>query len=235
MNAVRSADRRVLVEFTADAAENARGLLADAEFLLEDRRWARSYSLAFQASEEWAKAYAALTLSFMSLEVRAQIPARELRDFLEGHRLKAMGAVLMRVVEAARPGVVGRVAAMPGLADEFMAAGQQAAEANAAKERGLYVDLRADGTLSRPSDVTEDEAAEAVERARDVRASAALLHDQDALAAFADPPAEGLAVADALWGRWLAAKVHDAEEAAGFISDIAARLAPDEDPKSEAS
>ena len=66
----------------------------------------------------------------------------------------------------------------------------QAGAANAAKQRGLYADLMADGTLSLPSDVTGSEARDAVARACEVGASAALLHDQEALAGFADPPPE---------------------------------------------
>jgi hypothetical protein len=97
------------------------------------------------ASEEWAKAYAVLTLSFMPPEVRARMPVR---DFLEGHRLKIMGALLLRLLDGARPGVAGRVAGMAGLADALRTAEQQADDANTAKQRGLYADLLADGTLS---------------------------------------------------------------------------------------
>ena len=224
----------MLVELAAGVTENARGLLADAELLLESGRWARAYSLALLASEEWAKAYAVLTLSFMSPGVRSQITGRTLRYFLEGHLLKATGAELLRVAEAARPGVAGRIAAMPDLAGVLTAAGQHAADDNAAKERGLYADMRADGTVSRPSGVTEGEAADAVARAREVGAQAALLHDQDALAAFANPPAEGLAMADAFFGRWLDAKADSAEDAARFSADMAARVAPSEDPEPQA-
>jgi hypothetical protein len=99
----------------------------------------------------------------MTPEMRARVPVRE---FLEWHRLKLAGAFLMRVVDAARPGVAGRVAAMPDLAGVLSVAGQQADDANAAKQRGLYADLLADGIVSLPSAMTEGEAAEAVARAR---------------------------------------------------------------------
>jgi hypothetical protein len=79
VDAVRAADRCVLVGYAAAVAENARDLLADAEFLLAAGRWARAHSLALLASEEWAKAYAVLTLSFMPPAVRARVPVR---DFL---------------------------------------------------------------------------------------------------------------------------------------------------------
>jgi AbiV family abortive infection protein len=229
-NAVRTADRRVLVECAAAVAGNARDLLADAELLFGAGRWPRAYALAVLAAEEWAKAYGVITISFMPAGMRAQIPVREI---LEGHRLKMMGAALMTVVEAARPGVASRVAAMPDLAGVLSEAAEQAGDANVAKQRGLYADLMADGTLSVPSDVTESEAAGAMARAREVGASATLLHDQEALAAFADPPAEALAVAEVLFGHWYEAKdIDNADDAAALIRNLAAQLAPAEAPAS---
>jgi len=133
---VRVADRRTLVGYAAAVAVNATGLLADAGFLLDAERWARAYSLAVLASGEWAKAYAVLTLSFMPDAMRGRVP---LPDFLEGHQLKNMGAVLLRLVDAARPGVAGRVAGMTELADVLRATEQQANEANAAKQRRSIV------------------------------------------------------------------------------------------------
>jgi AbiV family abortive infection protein len=228
MNAVRRADRRALVDLVDGTAENARGLLADAEFLLEAGRWARAYSLAHLASEEWAKAYSVLTLSFMSPELRSRIPGKDLRYLLQNHALKAMGAEFVRVLEASRPGVAARLAGMPDLASFLAAATEHAAVANAAKERGLYADLLRDGAISLPADVTEEEAAEAVARARQVGASAALLHDQDALAKFADPPAEALALADAVFSFWLGTKAESAEAAAAIVTEIAAGFVSDE-------
>lgn len=68
-------------------------------------------------------------------------------------------------------------------------------------------------------------------RAREVGAQAALLHDEDALAGFADPPPEVLAVADELFGWWFGVKADTAEDAARAINDMAARLAIPEDPE----
>ena len=75
---------------------------------------ARAHSLAALASEEWAKACAVLTLSFMPAAVRARVPVRE---FLEGHRLKIVASQLLHLLDGARPGVADRLAGMTELAD----------------------------------------------------------------------------------------------------------------------
>jgi AbiV family abortive infection protein len=208
-SAVRAADRHVLVGYAAAIAGNARDLLGDAEVLLSAGRWARAHSLAVLASEEWAKAYAVLTLSFMPLEVRARVSVREF------------------LVDGAQPGVAERVAGMAGLADMLRAAERHASDANAAKQRGLYADLLADGTLSQPSDISGDEAAAAVVQAQQVGAAAFLLHDPDALAAFADPSPEAVALAETVFGPWTDAEgvISDADAAAKMLRDLASAIA----------
>lgn len=229
-DAVQAADRHVLVRYAAAVAENARSLLEDAEFLLAAGRWARAHSLAILAREEWAKAYSVLTLSLMSQETRSRLSARDLKAFLEGHQLKNMGAHMLRLVNGAQPGVASRVAGMAGLADELRAAEAQAGEANLAKQRGLYADLLADGTLSLPSSVSKDEAERMIEQAREVSMSAALLHDPAAIAALASPPPEAVALSDALFGSMLASlqQAGTADGVATVIQDVASRLASTE-------
>jgi hypothetical protein len=61
-----------------------------------------------------------------------------------------------------------------------------------------------------------------------------LLHDQEALARFADPPTEALALADVLFGRLFEANVDDAQAAAALIGDLSGRLSPAEDAEAEA-
>lgn len=182
----------------------------------------RAYSLAVLASEEWAKAYSVLTLSLMPPAARAQVPVRE---FLEGHRLKNASALLLRLVDGAQPGVASRVAAMTDLAGALRAAEAQAGNANAGKQRGLYADLMADGALSLPSGIRQAEAAAAVTQAREVGASAALLHDPDALAALADPPPEALTLAEAAFGFLSSMQgINDPETAADALRDMAGWL-----------
>jgi AbiV family abortive infection protein len=221
-NGVQAADRYLLVRYAAAIAANARDLLADAELLLRAGRWARAYSLAVLASEEWAKAYAVLTLSFMPPEVRARVP---MKDFLEGHHLKNMGAHLLRLVGGAEPGVAERLAGTAGLADALRAADDQASNANAAKQRGLYADLLAGGVLSLPSAISEEKATTAVGQARETGAAAALLHDPDALAAFADLSPDAESLAGTLFGTWFDARgINDADAAADLILSLTTSL-----------
>ena len=168
-----------------------------------------AYSLAVLAAEQRAKAYSVLTLSFMPPEMRAQIPVR---DLLEGHQMKMMGALLLLILDGARPGVASKVTALP-LADVLRTTVSQASTANAAKQRGFYADLMADGTFSLPSDVTESDARAAVAQACAVASSAALLHDKEALAGFADPSASEARGTD------------DVDAVAALLADLAAGLA----------
>jgi hypothetical protein len=145
----------------------------------------------------------------MPPEMRAQIPVR---DLLEGHQMKMMGALLLLILDGARPGVASRVTALP-LADVLRTTVSQASTANAAKQRGFYADLMADGTSSLPSDVTESDARAAVAQACAVASSAALLHDKEALAGFADPSASEARGTD------------DVDAVAALLADLAAGLA----------
>jgi hypothetical protein len=136
-----------------------------------------------------------------------------------------MSALLLRLFDGAQPGVAGRVAGTTGLADVLRAAEQQAGDANAAKQRGLYADLLADGVLSLPADISEEEAAAAVAQARETGAAAALLHDADALAAFADPSPDAAALAGTLFASWLDARnIEDVDAAADLIRGLASSL-----------
>jgi hypothetical protein len=67
--------------------------------------------------------------------------------------------------------------------------------------------------------------------AREVGASAALLHDQDAIAKFANPPAEALTLAETVFGQ-LDAMQHavDADTAAALITSVASQLVSDKVP-----
>lgn len=185
--AVLTADRRALVGFASEVAGNARDLLADAEYLLDDGRWPRAYALAVLACEEFGKALGMLVLSMVPHALRSRATPSVL---LGNHQTKMLGALLMRMLAFNQPGVAARVATMPDLARLLRDVGAQAADANEAKKSGLYADIDADGRVQLPSDVTEAEARDAVTRAREVAKSAGPLSDPISLAGLADPPAE---------------------------------------------
>lgn len=90
-NAVWAADRHVLVGYAAAVAGH---LSPGRRGAAGAGRWARAHALAVLAAEEWGKASAVITLSFMPPEARARIPVSEL---LEDHRMKMAGALLMRI------------------------------------------------------------------------------------------------------------------------------------------
>ena|ERR1700722_15446727 len=100
-------------------------------------------------------------------------------------------------------------------------------DANTAKQRGLYVDLLADGSLLLPSGISRGEAAATVRQAQEVGTAAALLHDPDALAAFANPSPEALTLAEALFGSWADAQdvIGDADAAADLLRGLISPLA----------
>jgi hypothetical protein len=137
-----------------------------------------------------------------------------------GRWARAYSLALLAAEEWAKAYAVITVSFMPAAVND----------ANVAKQRGLYADLLANGKLSLPSEVTEGEAAKAVARAREVGASAVLLHDQDALAKFADPPAAALDLAAVVFGRYLDMDVADADADAAALTDMAGWFQDGEPP-----
>jgi AbiV family abortive infection protein len=199
LRAVKAAGRPALLECVAAAAENARGLLDDAERLARAGRYARAYSLSALAVEEFGKAVSLLTLAAMPRKVRAQAPAGRM---LEWHQLKLVGGMLMAVLGFGPPGAAARLAAMPitQLEQILDATDAFADDADMLKRRGLYVDMDRRGRIRRPSEITETEVSGQLARARQVAESAGLLRDPGAQPGFADPPAEAVELARALVG-----------------------------------
>jgi AbiV family abortive infection protein len=181
------AERRTLVAIASQVAENARGLVSDAEYLLADGRWPRAYALAVLACEEFGKACGMMVLSMVPPALRSRARPKEL---LRDHQVKMLGALVMRVLAFDRPGVATRVAAMPDLASVLSDLQVQAADANEAKKSGLYADIDAEGRVRMPSEVTEGEARDALTRAQEVASSAEPLSNPVYLARLADPPRE---------------------------------------------
>jgi AbiV family abortive infection protein len=197
LQAVKAASRPALLACVAAAAENAQGLMEDAERLAGAGQYARAYSLSVLAVEEFGKATGLLTLANMPRSVRAQAPVGRM---LEWHQLKLAGGMLMAVLGFGPPGVAARLAATPitQLEQVLDATGAFADDADALKRRGLYVDMDRHGRIRLPSEITEAEVSGQLARARQVAASASLLRDPGVQPRFADPPAEAVELSCAL-------------------------------------
>jgi AbiV family abortive infection protein len=197
LKAVKAASRPSLLACVAAAAENAQGMLDDAERLAGAGAYARAYSLSALAVEEFGKATGLLTLAQMPRNVREQAPVGRM---LEWHQLKLVGGMLMAVLGFGPPGAAARLAAMPitQLEQILDTAGAFAEDADMLKRRGLYVDMDRHGRIRRPSEITEAEVSGQLARARQAASSASLLRDPGVQPRFADPPAEAVELARAL-------------------------------------
>jgi len=171
LGAVKAASRPELLACVAAAAENARGLLDDAELLSGAGRHARAYSLAVLAA---------------------------VRRMLEWHQLKLVGGMLMAVVKFGPPGAAARLAAMPvrQLEQVLEETDAFAEDADRLKLRGLYIDMDRNGRIQRPSEITETDVSGQLARARQVASSASVFCDPGVL--LADPPAEAIELSRAL-------------------------------------
>jgi AbiV family abortive infection protein len=217
---IETASRLELVCYAAAAADNARSKLADAELLLSGGRWPRAYALAVLAIEEFGKAMGVLTISFVPDQLRSKMPVRQM---LEQHRVKQAGALIMMMMQpGAAPGVVATVGQSPAalLAQMLEDASAESEVNDRQKLRGLYADMAPDGSIWHPDQITETEATEQVERARQVAASAAMFGEPDFVKTFANPPAPAVAASDILFRRYLnAPKPADATAAVQVVQD----------------
>jgi AbiV family abortive infection protein len=197
LRAVKAASRPQLVAFAVEAAVNSRGLLNDAEILAGVRSWPRAYSLAALAVEECGKAFGLSALAIMPTALRGQAPVGRL---LEWHQLKQVGGLLIAAVTYSAPGAAARLAAMDAaeLAQIFSGLEAPADEADHLKRCGFYVDMRRDGRIRGPSDITEPDVTRQLDRARQAVTSTSGLLDPAVQARAANPPAEAAELARAL-------------------------------------
>jgi AbiV family abortive infection protein len=198
LRAVKAATRPELATYAVAAAENASGLLGDAELLSGAGRHARGYSLAVLAVEEFGKAMSLMALAVMPEGLRARAP---LRRMLEWHQLKLVGGQLMAVVNVGRPPcLAGRLIDLPGreLAEMLRQTAAWARDADRLKLRGLYADMDRRGRIRRPSEVTEDEVRRQLVRARQIVSPAGLIPDLAARASLFNPPAAAVETSRAL-------------------------------------
>jgi AbiV family abortive infection protein len=197
LRAVKAASRPQLVAFAVEAALNARGLLNDAQILAGARSWPRAYSLAALAVEECGKTFGLSALAIMPTALRAQAPVGRL---LEWHQLKQVGGLLIAAVTYGSPGAAAKLASMNSaeLARTFSRLEAPADEADRLKRRGFYVDMRRDGRIRGPSDITEADVTRQLDRARPAVASASGILDPAVQARATDPPAEAAELARTL-------------------------------------
>lgn len=214
LRAVKAASRPELLACVCAAAENAHGLLDDAELLSRAGRHARAYSLAVLAVEEFGKATALVALAAMPENVRAQAPVRRM---LEWHELKLVAGLLMAVMKFGPPGAAVRLAAMPitQVTQIIETTDAFARDADRLKLRGLYVDVDRCGRIRRPSEITEADVSSQLARARQVASSASLLCDPGVW--LAGPSPEGIDLARALVSAFAEAEDVRSPENAGAI------------------
>jgi AbiV family abortive infection protein len=199
LRAVKAANRPELLACATAAAENAHDLLADAELLSDAGRYARAYSLAVLAVEEFGKAVNLLGLAAMPENLKARAPVRRM---LEWHQLKQIGGMLMAVAPLSEPGTAVRLAAMSlsKLTQILDAMDEFVQDADRLKLRGLYVDMQRDARIRQPSEITAAEVSDQLGKARRVASSMRPLRDPGVQARLADPPAEAIELSRALVG-----------------------------------
>ena len=190
LGAVKAASGPTIARCAAGAAANAQDLLEDAEVLSAAGRHARAYALAALAVEEAGKAASLFALAVIPPNLRAQAL---LGRMLEWHQLKLVGGMLIAAVPWRREcttAAVLRDMAEDQVEEILANARALAQDQDRLKQRGLYADIDAAGRVQLPSEVTGDDVAGQLDRARQAVSSAAVMLDPGLLAVAADPPAE---------------------------------------------
>jgi len=195
LGAVKAASPPQLAACAIAAARNAQGLLQDAELLAGAGRPARAYSVGVLAVEECGKAAYLTALAAIPENLRAQAPVGRM---LEWHQMKLVGGLLLAVLPF--DGMASGVAVIPAdeLARRLRILDEPADKADRLKRRGFYVDLDRSGRIREPSEVTGAEVASQLRRARQAAASVGVLLAADAHPRIANPPAEGVELAQEL-------------------------------------
>ncbi len=231
LRAVKAAKGAELLAYAVASANNAQGLLDDAELLSEAGRNARAYSLAVLAVEEFGKAVNLVAIAAMPDNLRAQAPVRRM---LEWHQLKQIGGLLMAVVPISNPGAATRLANMPlsQLTEILNTTHAFVQDSDRLKLRGLYVDMQVDARIRQPSEITMTEVRDQIGRARQVASSASKIHDPAVRARLADPPTETIELSRALVSAFAEAGDLRKPEAAAAVALSAVRKLHEQMPVS---
>lgn len=184
-----SPDPAVVAEYGRAALENARDLIADARLLLDHQRWPRACSMAILATEKVAKAAVCCLLPMLPDEAAPHF-GWPLDQINRTHDLKLELAGMLTHVLDFYMGGPGAPTRYPSDLAELNAGRRQD---NERKKRGLYVAL-SDGQIMLPSEITEREAADALERATRLAAVVARFLDYTA-----NLPPEVVASREDIW------------------------------------
>lgn len=155
-----SPGREVVADYGRAALQNAHDLIADARLLFNHQRWPRACSLAILATEEVAKAFVCCILPMLPDEAAPHF-GWPLDQVSRTHGLKLEMAGMLTHVLDFYMGGPNAPTRYPSDLDE-LAAGRK--EDNEHKKRGLYVGLN-DAQIMLPSEISEQHATDALERA----------------------------------------------------------------------
>jgi AbiV family abortive infection protein len=211
-------DLDLLGDLANEAAANARRLLADANILINRRRWPTAYSLAILAFEEAGKAWLCINAMMAPDEVRPQFPFGELAG---GHLWKlaaAHGMADMLAFIRGGPDAPSRIGQALDVVESLARAD------NRAKQRGLYADVE-DGAVWNPSKVSENEARRMVSAVRDLLDYGAPLVSPEFISWMVRMPDDVRPERDAFFTRFFDVVAQGGYEAAmAFIEDEISKL-----------
>lgn len=229
LGAVKTAATPKLARCAVGAAVNAQGLLDDSELLTCAARHARAYALAALALEEAGKAVGLSALAILPRQFRARAPLGRL---LEWHQLKLVGGLLITAVPLGARPIAAQLLAMPPtqVASILDNAQVLAQDMDRLKQRGLYADIDRGGRVRLPSEVTEDDVAGQLSRARPAVSSASALLDPRIQARIAHPPAEAVVLCRALMSALAEAGSGRTSEAAANVMLDAVRKLQEQHP-----
>lgn len=177
----------IVSEYAQAALQNALGLVSDADLLIEHECWPRAHSLAVLAMEEGAKVWMCGLRRLVPPAAWAEFPFADLNwdhEFKLG-AANAIAHILSWCLQDA--GAPDRPAPL------LDALNASIREDNQAKLRGLYVGIT-NGQVTRPSDVSQEDAQAAI-----ARASMLITFAEGFSAWAAEPPAEVLAIRENFW------------------------------------
>jgi len=191
LHAVKMASGPVLAAGAAAAAENASELVEEAQLLASARRTGRAASLGALAVEEAGKAIGLTALAGLPAEMMEHAPVAKM---LNWHGLKQATGQLIAAVPV-RPSLVA--ATLLELSESevdrvFEDVNRTSDDGDLLRRRGMYVDIRPDGGIYEPHQVTGAELGHQLTRAKNAAGAVIALHDHRERALIIHPADEVL-------------------------------------------